>query len=142
MKKFEDLSIIDYPKIVRRRIWYLILPSLLVSATAVAYVRQLPSVYKSETTIQVSSRLLPEDYIASIVRESVADRIEFVRQQIRSRTFLERVVREFQLYDGKPEHLDDSITSVSNRTEFTVVPPNIFKLGYSATNPNWAQVVA
>src|SRR5215467_6901989 len=97
MKNFQDLSIGDCLQILRRRVGYLIVTTILASAGAAVYIWQMPSVYKSETTILVADRILPEDYIGSIVRDSVTARIDFVRQQLRSRTFLERIVQEFQL---------------------------------------------
>src|SRR5688572_21096574 len=101
MKNFQDLSIGDYLKILRRRIWYFVIPAVLVSAGACIFAwRQVPF-YKSETTIQVANRLVPDDYIGTLVRETPADRIEFVRQQIRSRTFLARLVEDLQLAGGQ-----------------------------------------
>src|SRR5436190_21488438 len=100
MKKLEDLGVNDYLAILRRRIWYLVLPAVVLSIGTAVYVSQVPSLYRSDTTLQVASRIVPEDYIGSLVRESTTDRIDFVRQQIRSRTFLERIAQEFQLGGG------------------------------------------
>src|SRR4051794_21902332 len=97
MKNFQDFSVQDYIRIVRCRIWYLIVPTILASLGTAIYVWRMPSIYKSETTILVSERLVPEDYIGSLVRQSVVDRIEFAKQQLRSRTFVERIAQEFQL---------------------------------------------
>ena len=97
MKNLQDFTVQDYLRIVRRRIWYLIVPTILVSVGTAVYVWRMPSVYKSETTILVSDRLVPEDYIGSLVKQSVMDRIEFAKQQLRSRTFVERIAQEFQI---------------------------------------------
>src|SRR5262245_27757740 len=100
MKNFQDLSPADYFRILRRRIWYFIIPAVLISAGSCYYAWNQAPFYKSEMTIQVTNRLLPDDYIASLVRETPADRIEFVRQQIRSRTFVTRLVEDLQLAGG------------------------------------------
>src|SRR5262245_18302668 len=116
MKSFQDLTVTDYFRIIRRRIWYLIITMLLVSTGTVIVVRQLPSIYKSETSILVSDRILPEDYIGSLVRQSVVDRIEFAKQQIRSRIFVERIAQEFQFFrDG--ENADTVLNTVINNTD-------------------------
>lgn len=140
MKNFQDFTLTDYLRILRRRIWYLILPLVLVSVGTVVYVSQMPSVYKSETSILVSDRLLPEDYIGSLVRQSVADRIDFARQQLRSRTFVERVAQEFQL-GGVGANIEQVLDAVISSTEVTVVPPNVFKVGFYSLDPNVAQAV-
>ncbi len=140
MKNLQDLSITGYLRIVRRRVWYLVIPAVLVSIGSIIYVWRIPYVYKSETTILVSDRLLPEDYIGSLVRQSVMDRIEFAKQQLRSRTFVEKIVQEFQLFPSGT-HIDRAIQAVISTTEVTVVPPNVFKLGFYSKDPATAQAV-
>src|SRR5262245_61192567 len=141
MKNFQDLTFSDYLRILRRRIWYLVIPAVLISAGTIVYVWRMPSWYKSETTIMVSERFLPEEYIGSIVRQNVADRIEFAKQQLRSRTFVERIAQEFQLVPPGADS-EGILNAVINSTEFTVVPPNIFKVGFYSTDPTVAQGIA
>src|SRR5262249_10280405 len=107
---------------------------------ATVYVWRMPSVYKSETTILVSDRFLPEDYIGSIVRQSAMDRMEFAKQQLRSRTFVERIVQEFQLV-GNGANTEGVLNAVINNTEITVMSPNVFKIGFYSGDPNTAQAV-
>src|SRR5690242_8159070 len=114
MKNIQDLSVTDCLKIVRRRIWYVIITTILVTTATVIYVWRIPSLYRSETTIMIASRLVPEEYIGSLVRESASDLLEFVRQQLRSRTFLESIVQEFQLGGGSPEALPGVVNNVLN----------------------------
>ncbi len=139
MKNFQNFSITDYFRIIWRRKWYMVLPGVLISAGACIYAWRAPATYRSETTIQVTNRMLPEETIGSIVRESVTDRIEFVRQQIVSRTFVERIVQDLQIAGGS--NSDSVISNVSNGIEFTLLPPNTFKLAYVATEPSSAQAV-
>src|SRR5262245_18891679 len=140
MKNFQDLTVTDYLRIVRRRIWYLIIPTVLISIGTVIYVWRLPSWYKSETTIAVSDRLLPEDYIGSLVRQGVADRVEFARTQLKSRTFVERIAQEFQLVPPGA-NADAVLNAVINSTEVTVLPPSAFRVGFYSTDPNTAQAI-
>jgi tyrosine-protein kinase Etk/Wzc len=142
MKNFQDLSIGDYLYVLRRRIWYFIVTTIVAGAGAGIYIWQMPSVYKSETTVLVADRLLPEDYIGSIVRDSVSARIDFVRQQLQSRTFLERIVQEFQLARGGPEELEAAVGRVLRNTEITVFSTNSLRLAYYETDPNLAHAVA
>jgi len=83
--------------------------------------------------------MLPDDTIGSIFKETVTDRIESVRQQIVSRTFIARIVDDLQIAGGS--NSDYVISNVSNGIEFTLVPPNTFKLAYVATDPSTAQAV-
>ena len=116
------------------------MPAILVSVGTAVYVWRMPSIYKSETTILVSDRLVPEDYIGSLVKQSVMDRIEFAKQQLRSRTFVERIAQEFQL-GGDGADSEQVVNAVINSTEVTVVPPNVFKIAFYSSDPNTAQAV-
>src|SRR5262245_30928993 len=109
MKTLQSLSIADYFKILRRRIWYIVITTAVVGVAATTYVWRLPPLYKSETVIMVSPRLLPENYIAPLVQETAADRIDFVRNQLRSRAFVERIIQEFQLGGRQAGGLEGSV---------------------------------
>jgi polysaccharide biosynthesis transport protein len=140
MKNFQDLSIRDYFGILRRRLWYFVVPAVLISAGACVFAWFQAPFYKSETTIQVTNRLLPNDYIDSLIRETPADRIEFVRQQIRSRTFIERLVEDLQLA-GPEANRELVVSAVGASISIDVFPPSTFKLGYVARDAALAQSV-
>src|SRR5262245_38525124 len=135
MKNFQNIGFDDYMQILRRRIWYVILTAVLATAATFVWVSRLVSVYKSETTIQVNARLLPTEYIDSIVRDTATDRLEFVKQTVKSRTFAERIVQEFQLGGPNGANQQASVSAVVLLTEFTPVSNTTFKVGYSSPDP-------
>jgi len=141
MKSFQDLSFTDYFMIIRRRMWWVAITAFLIGSAATVYVSQVPSLYRSETTITVSSRLLPEDYISSLVRESATDRIDFVRQQLRSRTFVKGIIEEFGLAKAGNHNMDDVVDNVLLNSEITTVSTGTFKVAYTATSPSQAQAI-
>src|ERR1041385_887229 len=126
MKNFQDLTISDYLQVIRRRIWYVLVTTALVGVASAYYVWRMPLLYKSETTIMVSSRLVPEDYIGTLVRDTAADRMDFVRQQLRTRSFVERIVQEFQLANGRQGNIDGLVGAVLANTEITFLSTNTF----------------
>ncbi len=139
MKNFENLTISDYVDIARRRIWYAVITTILVVAGTVVYALHLPAIYKSETTIAISSRFLPENYLPTIDRQTVNDRMDFVRQQLQSRTFLDGIVEEFHL--AGPDGVEKTSEVIRNKIEITVLTANTFKLGFPATDPLSAQAI-
>jgi polysaccharide chain length determinant protein (PEP-CTERM system associated) len=142
MKNVESLTVSDYIAIFRRRMWYVIVITILVTSGAVVYALRLTPVYKSETTIAVSGRLLPEDYIQSIDRQTSTDQMDFVRQQLQSRTFLEGIIRELHLADPGPEGFSDgALSGVGKRIEINILTAAAFKLAFTATDRNLAQAV-
>jgi polysaccharide chain length determinant protein (PEP-CTERM system associated) len=142
MKRLDSLTINDYLAIFRRRIWYILIIPPLVGIATVAVVWQLPHVYQSETTIAMSGRFVPEDYIRSIDHETNIDRLDFVKQQLQRRTFLEGIIQEFHLgNDTRPGGMDRMMDTLKAKIEFTTLGPNAFKLGYTSTDPMQAQAV-
>jgi succinoglycan biosynthesis transport protein ExoP len=137
MRNFQSLDFLDYLRIIRRRILYLIIPAVLASAGTIVYVSRLPSMYRSSTTIAVNPRLLPDDYIGSLVRETATDRIAFVAQQLSSRTFLERIVQEFQLAPPGA-NVDDYINMLAASKEITGGGSS-FTIAFVSTQPDVAQ---
>jgi tyrosine-protein kinase Etk/Wzc len=142
MKNFEQLTVSDYLSIVRRRILYLIVPTVVISVGVLLYVQTMPSIYRSETNIQVFGRVVPEDYIPSLDRQTNNDIMSFVESQLQSRTFLERVVRELKLAGPEAANIDGAIGGVRANEEFTQLGANQFKIAYKSTDPNMAQAVA
>src|SRR5436189_3427353 len=128
MRNLEHLNVKDFVAILLRRIWYLLVTCILVTAGGLFYVWHLPSIYKSETTIVIAGRIVPEDYIRSIDRGTTNDRIDFVKQQIQSRTFLARIVQEFQLAPTDAAATDEAVNSLRNRIDIPILSPNRFKL--------------
>lgn len=64
--------------------------------TDVAFV--LPRAYRSSSLILVTPQRLPASYVTSTVTSSIQDRIQSITQQILSRTSLEKIIKDFNLY--------------------------------------------
>ena len=60
--------------------------------------RRLPNRYRSETLILVVPQRVPESYVRSTVTARIEDRLQSISQQILSRTRLERIIQDFNLY--------------------------------------------
>ena len=85
-------------EVARRRKWLILIPAVVVAAIGVAIVWYLPNVYRSETLILVVPQRVPESYVRSTVTARIEDRLQAISQQILSRTRLEQVVQDFNLY--------------------------------------------
>jgi len=89
----EDIAFIAW-----RRKWWAILPAIVITATAFVWIRTLPNQYMSDTLILVVPQQVPEAYVRSTVTTRIEDRLQTITQQILSRTRLERIVQDFNLY--------------------------------------------
>src|SRR5262245_5846381 len=88
----------DILLILRRRTWFLLVPFAIVSAATAVYSRALPDIFRSDTLILVVPQRVPETYVRSTVTTRIEDRLQSITQQILSRTRLERVIQDFDLY--------------------------------------------
>ena len=87
----------DLFQIARRRL-QIFIPFILVTLSTAIVVHWLPNGYRSETSIQVVPQQVPESYVRSTVTTRIDDRLRAIGQQIMSRTRLEPLVHEFNLY--------------------------------------------
>jgi protein tyrosine kinase modulator len=91
-------NIQDYLAIGLRRKWYIIIPLIIGVLVSFGVYKYLPKVYKATTLILVQSQRVPESYVRPTITDSVASRLNTISQEILSRTRLEKVIQEFNLY--------------------------------------------
>lgn len=104
-----DLTLQDYIEIFWRRKWWFILPSIVGTLLAILLSYSLPPIYRSSTLILVEPQKVPQSYVSPTVTSPVEDRLNTISQQILSRTNLERIIKEFGLYEK-----DDAVLSASS----------------------------
>lgn len=96
MSEFRQRTPGEYAKIIWRSKWLIILPAIAI-ATAVAWVvYRLPDVYESSTLIVVKPSTLPT--LASTTEDSLTRQLTSIAQVVTSRSSLEPLVIEYELY--------------------------------------------
>ena len=81
-----------------RRFWYIVLPFFVLSMVTVLYCIKAPRVYKAQTLILVEPQRMPQEYVTSTVTIELTDRLRTITQQINSRTRLEKIINQYDLY--------------------------------------------
>ncbi len=88
----------EYLKIVRRRKWLIILPTIAI-ATAVAWVvYRLPDVYESRTLFVVKPSNLPQSVVLTNTEDNLTRQLTSISQVVTSRSSLEPLVNTYDLY--------------------------------------------
>ena len=132
-------------QIARRRKWLIVLPALVIATAAVAVVHQLPNSYTSETLILVVPQRVPESYVRSTVTARIEDRLQTISQQILSRTRLEQIVQDFNLYPkerAERELMEDIVERMRTRdVGISIVKGDSFRVSYTAADPRTAMRV-
>lgn len=135
----------DYVTILRHRIWWVLVPFAIVSAATAMIARTLPDLYYSETNILVVPQRVPEAYVRSTVTTRLEDRLQAIQPQILSRTRLEQIIQEFDLYAkerAKGELMEDVVVRMRREIRVTTEPAaNSFRIGYTGQNPLVVQKV-
>jgi uncharacterized protein involved in exopolysaccharide biosynthesis len=113
-----------------RRKWYILLPLSLGLAAAPSIAQRIPELYQSQTLIMVIPQRVPDEFVKPTVTGSVEDRLATINEVILSRSRLERIISEFDLYKeeraaGLMEDViqrmrDDIIVDVQGRQSFVV----------------------
>jgi polysaccharide chain length determinant protein (PEP-CTERM system associated) len=127
----------DIVRILRHRIWLLLVPLALVSAATAVWVRTLPNVYRADTLILVVPQRVPESYVKSTINTKIEDRLQSLTQQILSRTRLERIIQDFNLYEEerKTRLMEDVVEQMRNDIVPAVVKGDAFRVSYTGREP-------
>ena len=134
-KKYKPEDILS---ILFRRLWLLVVPLAMISAATAVYARRLPNLYRSDTLILVVPQRVPESYVKSTVTARIEDRLHSISQQILSRTRLERVIQEFNLYaaERRTGIMEDIVEGMRNKDiDVQVVKGDAFKVSYVGNDP-------
>lgn len=99
--EMQEKKIGDYIEIVLRRKWILVATVLAGVAIAGAVAATRPDMYTSSTLILVEQQKIPQSYVVATDVTTVQERLGTIRQQIMSRTKLEQIIDEFEMFDEK-----------------------------------------
>jgi polysaccharide chain length determinant protein (PEP-CTERM system associated) len=99
------LTVESIAKLLQRHKWFLVVPLFLGVLGGLLYSRSQPSLYRSDAVIQVVPQRVPETYVSATVTERVEDRLRALAQQVLSRTQLEKLVTEFNLFPEQRQRM-------------------------------------
>jgi polysaccharide biosynthesis transport protein len=85
-------------KIIRRKVWHILLPTL-AAFIAVGYVvSKLPSIYESKSLLTVKPPTISKEVVASLSDDDLAQRISTMNNEVLSRSQLEPMTAKYELY--------------------------------------------
>jgi len=88
----------EYLKILRRRKWFIILPTIAIATAVTWVVLKLPDVYQSTTLIVVKPSTLPTSVVPSSAEDNLTRQLAGITQVVTSRSSLEPLVQKYELY--------------------------------------------
>jgi polysaccharide chain length determinant protein (PEP-CTERM system associated) len=126
----------DFAKIAFRRKWAVLVPFFLVTLGTAVVAHFLPDQYRSETVILVVPQQVPESYVRSTVTTRIEDRLQSISQQILSRTRLERIIQDLNLYqkERRTGIMEDVIETMRRDIKVEVLKGDAFRVAYVGDN--------
>jgi polysaccharide biosynthesis transport protein len=132
--------------------WYLLTPLFIVGIGAFFVAEFWPVLYRSEALILVEGQKVPEQYVTPNVVSSLQTRLDSMMQKLLSRTRLQRLIEDFNLYPKERARMimDDVIENMRKNISVEVVQApgrggagdvTGFRIAYSAADPKGAQRV-
>lgn len=104
------LTVEDYWAMLRRRMWLIIVPVVVLPVLAYGYSLTLPERYTSTTLVLVEGQRVPQDYVRATVTDALNQRLGTMREQILSRSRLQPIIEKFNLYpDASNVPMEDQI---------------------------------
>lgn len=148
--EFRQRKPAEYAQILWRRKWMILLPTVAISFAIAAVVWRLPDVYQSRTLLIVRPSSLTEGIVPQLSDSDLTIRINNIGQEVLSRTSLEPLIVNFNLYAaerrrGEPMEevvqqmrRDINVELSTSRNDIT----NGFQLSFKGPTPMVAQKVA
>ncbi len=139
-----------YQEIAIRRRWWILGPLFVIGVMAFGVALLWPPVYRSEAMIVVEQQKVPAKYVTPNVVTDVDSRLQSMTQEILSRTRLESLIKQFNLYSKERARktMDEIVDRM--RTDITIQlaqtggredQSTAFRIYFSAENPHVAQQV-
>ena len=131
-------SVDDIARILRKRVWMLLLPVAIGAAGAAVWARGLPDQYWAGTVILVVPQRISESIVQPTITSSITERLPSIRQAILSRPGLEKLIVEFDLYSAERQRLvmEDVVGIMRDHISTEITGRNdAFEVGYSGRDP-------
>jgi polysaccharide chain length determinant protein (PEP-CTERM system associated) len=139
----------EYIEILRRRIWYIVIPFVLILTGASAYAIFAPRQYKASTLVLVSPQTIPEAFVQATVTSKVEERLQSIAQEVLSRTRLEQIISDLNLYQKERKSLSrEEVVALMQKDIKIELPTHreeskgFFTISYIGRDPNTVTTVA
>jgi polysaccharide chain length determinant protein (PEP-CTERM system associated) len=139
----------EYIEILRRRIWYIVIPFVLILTGTSAYTIFAPRQYKASTLVLVSPQRIPEAFVQATVTSKVEERLQSIAQEVLSRTRLEQIINDLKLYQNARKSLSlEEVVALMQKDIKIELPTRkeeskgFFTISYIGRDPNTVTTVA
>ena len=121
----KTLSIADVLQAVRRRLWLIAIPPVVLFFVALVYSSTVANVYQSDMLIAIDPQRVPDAFVRSTVTLATDLRVEAISVQVLSRTALQDMIETLGLYEEERKTMapDDVIAMMRKNIEIKMERP-------------------
>jgi polysaccharide chain length determinant protein (PEP-CTERM system associated) len=144
----KSYNMTDYLEILRRRIWFIVVPFIVVLLGVSIYVIFAPREYKASTLVLVTPQRVPEAFVPSTVTARIEERLQTIAQEVMSRTRLEQVINEMRLYEKERKRMPaEEVVALMQKNIKLELPTKrdekgYFNISYMGSDPQLVTSVA
>jgi polysaccharide chain length determinant protein (PEP-CTERM system associated) len=142
-----ELTTEDYADILKRRFWLILISAVLCLALGVGATFIVPKKFQSQTMILIQQQKVPEDYVKPVVDEDLGARLASMKEQILSRSRIEPIIRQYNLFATAGASMDDRLAATQKAIGINLIPSrgsNVmpgFYITFTANDAHLAQQV-
>ncbi len=146
-----QLSWEEYLAILRRRMWWILVPTVLGPVIGYGISLRLPTRYTSQTLVLVEQQKVPDSFVKPVVTEILDERLATMQEQILSRSRLQPIIDRYGLFQDNPKlSMEDKLESMRRLVKVTPVHGDFggnggslpgFYVSYTAPDARLAQQV-
>ena len=126
-KAAQEINPRDIIEIVLRRRWWIIVPFCLSMIVGICLAIMLPRIYSAKTIILIQPQKVPTNYVQSVVSMDIDSRLNILKQQILSRSNLEKIIQDFNLF-SEPKYekmfMEDKINDLRKDISVELIFPD------------------
>ena len=129
-------------EILIRRRWIIMFPLSVALLLGIYLSIVLPKTFSASTLILVEDQSVPKNFVRSIVTEDPASRMGTISQQILSRTNLEKIIKDFNLFVGTKYdqlYMEDKLADLRKKIAIQVIRgragANAFSISFEGGDP-------
>src|SRR5450755_1087926 len=144
------MTVEDYTGILRRRIWLIVVPAIVLSGAAYLVSLKLTKKYESRTTVLVEAQRVPSELVKSLETGDPGEKLASMKEQIMSKSRLQPIVERFGLFNDSDLSIDARVAELQKAILVIAVDPMAgtrvsalpgFRISVILSDPRLAQQV-
>jgi polysaccharide chain length determinant protein (PEP-CTERM system associated) len=143
-----EMTMRDYAEIFKRRYVLILSSTILLFGIAYGVSYSIQPRYVSQTLVLIEQQKVPENYVKPVVDEDLGARLASMKEQILSRSRIQPIIEQFNLYAGNKTTMDDRVDMTQKAIGVKPIPAGQssrgmpgFYITFTSSDAHTAQLV-